>query len=433
MSCSCSSQPCSCNGLEIPQGPRGLPGVPGPAPTLTFTGSALAPGSGVVVTQTGGAGVYNVNLGVAVGATGADGPTGTDGLNAFTTLTSGTFTQPLAGAATASGVITVVDNSWMEVGQWIYIPGAGYYMVTQLNGTTGVRILNPGPLDGYTGGVVGNAPPGTTGLGGVGIGVTPGGRPAGEGPEGPIGQDGEDGTDGVDAELLVVNVAPVAPPAPGRSSVIYTDSATTPTFTQVRVWNGASWVTSANIQGAAGTLIVNTPGDPNVTLPAGPIGTVAIRTDVVSIYTKTGVSTWTLTSSLTPTFTQVATASGGNFGTVPVSTDRVIGFAPFADTHTSPGTYSFDLQYEAALIDADKDITLQWDATNYAEGAVWTWQVTNVDGSPINLALTAARFNKKTGLTVPATIAAGATQVFLLTKSADGLILIMDTFVSVAA
>lgn len=421
MACNCNS-PCDCEELVIPLGPQGFPGEPGITPSLNFTVSTLAAGSQATVNQTGGPASYNVAIGIPRGdtGTGTAGTNGTDGGNAYTTLTAG-FTQPALGSTVT---LSVVTTDWMEPLQWIYIPGGGYYKIFSINSGTTVIVWNPGSVQGFPTGISTNAAVGAT-VGSNGVGVTPGGIPGDVGQVGPIGTPGDDGTD---AELLVVYSNPVSAPAPGRSSVIVTDSATTPTFTVIQTWNGSAWAQTANIQGAAGTQITSTGGDPNATLPAGPIGTYAVRTDVPSIYVKTGASTWSFVVTLTPTFTQVATQSGGDFGTVPVSTRTVIGYAPLTDTHSAPGTYTFDLQYQSIEVDADKDIELDWDDTAYGDNAQWLFSITNTDGAPINITYATSQWSKDTGLTQPATLAASATQIYVCYRSGTRM-LIANTFV----
>lgn len=85
----------------------------------------------------------------ATGAAGTAGTAGATGVNAFTRI--GAFTQPAVNAAATAAVL---NNTWMSVGQVIFIPSGGYYSVTTLNANgTGLTITNLG----YTG----NATPGT--------------------------------------------------------------------------------------------------------------------------------------------------------------------------------------------------------------------------------------------------------------------------------
>ena len=72
------------------------------------------------------------------GLAGINGTNGTNGVSAFTTL-SASFTQPVVGGPVTG--VTVGQNSWMAVGQIIYISQAGYYSVDAIGpGTTGVDL-----------------------------------------------------------------------------------------------------------------------------------------------------------------------------------------------------------------------------------------------------------------------------------------------------
>lgn len=75
----------------------------------------------------------------ATGDAGAAGTDGTDGVNAFTLLNGG-FTMPAEGA----NVVTVVDdNTWMGLGQTLFIQSAGYMEVAALNvNGVGVTLTN---------------------------------------------------------------------------------------------------------------------------------------------------------------------------------------------------------------------------------------------------------------------------------------------------
>jgi cytoskeletal protein CcmA (bactofilin family) len=74
------------------------------------------------------------------GLSGTNGTNGTNGINAFTTLST-TFTQPNVYPTSGYDVtITVAENSWVSVGQGIYIQSAGYYTVNSLAGTTQISV-----------------------------------------------------------------------------------------------------------------------------------------------------------------------------------------------------------------------------------------------------------------------------------------------------
>lgn len=412
---------CNC-AASVPRGPRGFQGPPGATPTITIgTVTALPPGSTPTVTNTGSDleavlnwGVVTGNTG-ATGATGAAGTNGTPGVNAFTSIT-GSYTQPDVGDNVS---VTFLDASWIGVNQIIYIETGGYYL------STGPATGNTKTLTNL--GYPGNAAPGFVVLNPLVLQPVPKVSPGGyRGPDGATGASGV----GVNALVPIVNTIPVTPPVPGQETVIYQNDPTTPTIMRFYYYSSGSWTAGANFVGAAGTQVTTTPGNPNATLPAGPVGTLAFRTDVPSLWLKTGTSTWTLQFNIAPTFQQVATTSAGDFGTVPTSTQRVIGYVTLADTHTTPATtYTFDLAYQSVYVEADVDIELDFDASTYTQGADWTWQIENVDGSPINVTFASSVFDKKTGLSLPTTLAAGAVQTFILRRT-KAKILIVDTFVN---
>lgn len=74
-----------------------------------------------------------------VNVPGTAGNNGTDGINAYT-LTTASFTVPAGASGTVT--ISVVNNSWMAVGQNVFIEGAGMYQVTTLIGTNQVVITH---------------------------------------------------------------------------------------------------------------------------------------------------------------------------------------------------------------------------------------------------------------------------------------------------
>ena len=135
----------------------------------------------------------------------------------------------------------------------------------------------------------------------------------------------------------------------------------------------------------------------------------------LEVYYKVAGS-WTNPFTLAATFTQVATNSGGDMGPVPVRTPSVVGFDPLVVAHTTPGTYTLDLQYQGFVIEADKDIELAWDNTSFSYHGVWEVQIENVDASPIDITIAAAAWaeNASLALSFPISLAAGAIQVFVL-------------------
>jgi hypothetical protein len=69
------------------------------------------------------------------GLSGTNGTNGTNGVNAYTTTTA-SYTQP---AVDASVDISVSNNSWIAVGQYVFIQAAGYYLVNSLSSTTSIN------------------------------------------------------------------------------------------------------------------------------------------------------------------------------------------------------------------------------------------------------------------------------------------------------
>lgn len=120
------------------------------------------------------------------GQEGADGSNGANGSPAFTTL-DGSFLMPDEGDTV---VVDVLDNTWIVVGQILYIQSAGFLVASAVNANgTGLTLLNP--ADAVNGIYPDNATPG------VSIPdqskVSPGGV---QGPEGAPGAPGTPGTAG---------------------------------------------------------------------------------------------------------------------------------------------------------------------------------------------------------------------------------------------
>ena len=429
--CDCSTAPCSCETLTIRRGVQGRQGLPGVPPTLNFSVTPLPAGSTPTVSQSGGPATYDVAIGLPAGAPGAPGvaTNGVDGVNAFVPTLTTFFVPAIGGAATLLQVFPFSLGLFTAPGQPVYLEGAGTFMVDHIVGTSEVWLINPGPLQWpelTVAGYPGNAIAGTSVL--PGSKLSPGGR---SGSAGAAGATGGAGAAGASASIPVVNTVPVVAPSPGQGTIIYTDSSTTPTFTQLYTWNGAAWVQSGNIQGAPGTLIVSTGGDPNSTQPAGPVGMMAIRTDILGIYTKTAPGVWGAPIPLTPTFAQVATQSSNSFGATAVYTQGIIGFEQTIVAHSSPGVYTYDLSKQSIRVTATADIELDWSDASYNKYGRWQFELVNTSGAPIAVTYTAATWLKATGLTLPSTLAAGAVQMFTLVQSKDGPV-IENTYVVVA-
>jgi len=129
------------------------------------------------------------------GNTGATGNTGNAGKNAYTVTTT-TFTVPTAGT---TNPVEFNNNDCFEVGQYIFIEGAGIYLVDS-TATPGFNVLNTG--------ATGNAPRFTV----VAIGAMAG--PAGpQGTTGPTGDTGPQGPTG--------DTGPTGPTGPSAYTTTY--------------------------------------------------------------------------------------------------------------------------------------------------------------------------------------------------------------------
>lgn len=186
------------SGPTGPTGPAGIQGVTGPAGQASNTGATGAQGA------TGPTGPQGV-VGPASTVTGPTGNVGPQGVNAFTHYIA-SFTQPLTNN---SVTVSVFNNSWITVGQVLFVggtPAGGYYLVSSTSGANVVTLINlgyPGNAAPFTtvGGVLlGDvSPAGLIGpQGGTGFtGVTgPSGYTGATGAQGPQGNDGPQGPTG---------------------------------------------------------------------------------------------------------------------------------------------------------------------------------------------------------------------------------------------
>ena len=87
-----------------------------------------------------------VNIPGPPGADGGAGTPGTDGINAFTIVAAPGFTVPAVGANVA---VPVANNSWMSIGQNVFIEGPANFQVVSKTGTTSATLK----FLGYTGDV----------------------------------------------------------------------------------------------------------------------------------------------------------------------------------------------------------------------------------------------------------------------------------------
>ena len=404
MSCGCSSSPCGCNTPNIPRGPRGFQGPAGPAPIFEEVNVTPGPAAGNV---TGTSPNLTLNLTIPPGTPGTPGAPGTPGPAGqapFAALTL-PFTQPAV-----NGQVDVYGAAgafqWAAQDAPVYIQNGGdYKVIASFPPYSSVKVENLGGANNALPSAV-VAPSGSQAQ------VTPSGR---KGTAGTTGAAGAPGAPGLPGVIEVVNTIPVAAPAPNKTFVIYTDSTFSPTVITGYSWNGVSWVATANLTPAAGSQIFSTVGAPGS--GTGNNGDWAFDSTSLDVYYKVAGS-WTNPFTLAATFTQVANNSGGDMGPVPVRTPSIVGFDPLVVAHTTPGTYTLDLQYQGFVIEADKDIGLAWDNTSFNYHGVWEVQIENVDASPIDITIAAAAWaeNASLALSFPISLAAGDIQVFVLRK-----------------
>jgi hypothetical protein len=194
-----------------------------------------------------------------------------------------------------------------------------------------------------------------------------------------------------------VTTIPVAAPAEGGEIVLYYDNALTPTVVAFYAWDGAAWNASPSLIGPEGTLWQTSAGDPNATLPSGPIGTFVLRTDVLSIYQRVSASVWSLLGSLTPTFDQVWTASSG-------TTTRPQYYSADTSVHSVAGTFTINLQRVLTVIDVQANITLDYTTlSNYGE---WWVEMENSTAGALTVGYAATKWEKATGTTTLVSLAA---------------------------
>jgi len=390
--CASNCGNCSTCAPDVRPGRRGPQGIPGLPNTLSFSITALDPGDTPTASVTGVSPNQHLAIGFPLavpGATGATGPAGTAATNLFTNLVS--FTVP---ALNSSTIATVGNTSWMVEDAWLYINGAGYFLIVDVPTATTVQLANPGSVLGWPAGIPGQAAATTV----VASDATQT-QVIHAAVPGIPGAAGAAGTPGATPVLFVdaVTTIPVAAPAAGGEIVLYYDNALTPTIVAFYAWDGTAWNASPNLIGPDGTIWQTTNGDPNSTLPSGPIGTFVLRTDVLSIYQRTSVSVWTLVGSLTPTFDQVWTASNG-------LTTRPQYYTPETETHSVAGVFTIDLTKGWTVVDVQAAIELDYTAlSNYGE---WWLELSNSTGSSKAVTYTTSKWEKNTGATAVTSLAA---------------------------
>lgn len=394
MSCACSGS-CSCD-ASIPVGPRGLPGASGPANEITASVTPLPAGDAPTVVVSGVPPIQHLEFGIPAAASpvfdttvpvvtlpagdsataaidntdplapilslqipqGAD---GADGETPFTALAAA-FVQPAAGSTVT---VTGADVSWMTLDSWIYIQGGGHYVVASNPlSATQIIVRNPGAADlSPFGWSAPNIPTNTA----AAATITSTGFDNQIQPSGPPGVAGQNGDAGPAAQIVVQYTVPVSPPVSDEfNTVLYFNAAppSIPTIGRFYSWNGASWDGGPNFVAAGGTTTYFGAADPNVTPPAG-----AKLLDLYIQFVANNAVYWQLT----------APSTWSTIGTV-----SLLGTATVQESHTSPGTITLDAENFSYLIEADKDIDIDFDQTNYDGQGMWTIVIFNVDAAPID-------------------------------------------------
>jgi len=368
-------------------------------------------------------GVYSLIIGFPLavpGAQGAQGLPGTPATNLFTTLTA--FTVPSLDTSTTA---IVGDTSWMTIGGWLYIRGAGYFRIANIFTGTTVLLANPGASSGYppdpatpTISIIPNqAAVGTVVASDATVNQVI--HAAAPGVPGVTGAPGTPGPSAPPNEIVIVTTPPVGAPAAGRELQVYTDSLSAPSTVELYAWDGSSWSASPSLIGPAGTVITTTNTDPTSSPPSGPVGTIIIRTDVAGIYVKTSGSTATLLVSLTPTFNQVWSQSSGAMA-------NAIYYTPLTYTHVSDASpYVIDLTRKLTVVDLQDNIELDYGTlTVYAE---WIIEMDNTTGGSLNVDFASGKWEENSSLAISAPIALGAgDRLILKYTSSKGLLLITD-------
>ena len=180
-----------------PQGQQGSPGVTGATGPTGPQGSQGIQGSPGVTGATGPQGNPGVTGAIGPqGSPGVTGVTGTPGINAYST-TEG-FTQPNIGVAIP---IQVPSGQWMQIGQYVFIPSAGYYTIASGSVPTfSIQNLGYSGVNIPVGSIVSPAfvsPGGVAGVTGVTGPTGPQGSPGVTGVTGPTGPQGNQGSPGV--------------------------------------------------------------------------------------------------------------------------------------------------------------------------------------------------------------------------------------------
>jgi len=372
-------------------------GLPGAATFAVGTVTGLPAGSPPTVTNVGTPLATILDFGIPAGAN------GTNGINAFTTLTN-SYVQPTPVGLTT---ITVGSTDWMVVGQWLYVATGGWYTVNTIFSPTTVSIQNNGTIGNAAAGVIINAGGGINAAGPLG----PPGPPGGAGGAGhtPIWFSGtgspSSGT-GVDGDVYLQQVNG------GRW--------------QIYVKVGGFWAALAfgQITSSRQLFVSTTNPDPNTMGLTGvntnDYGWTAIGSTIT--YWVFNGTTWiagfTFTTGGgggggTDTFTTVAANSvAGAFGQLTGSynwmLERTMFLSPVTVTHnTIWGTVQFDLRRPKTILNLNADVVLNH--TTLGGDGEWVFEIVNTSATTRSIVYSSGVWTVLPGVAQPDTITPGDT------------------------
>ena len=127
-------------------------GIPSSPTFAVGTVTGLSAGATPTITNVGSNGNISLNFGIPTGAT------GTLGASAFTTTTV-SFTQSVISSTVS---VSVVNTSWMVVGQILFVATAGFYQVSSITDSTTVILNNLGYPGSAIAGTIITSPNGIT-------------------------------------------------------------------------------------------------------------------------------------------------------------------------------------------------------------------------------------------------------------------------------
>lgn len=436
----CSSSSCGgCDSIKLQRGQRGNPGPQGAAATITIgTVTAVAFDDPPTVTNVGttGAAIFDFEI-----------PAGEDGGNAYTTLKA-SFVMPAANGSTPV-TVSVNDNSWMVVGQIVFVKEAGFMQVFSTTGTDSCVLVNL--ANAGTGTYASNASPAAV-IAADG-GVSPGGL---QGIQGAAGAGGTAATIAVGTTTTLSAGSPATVANVGSSSAatfnfgipagVAGTNGHTPELTVLNTgpgsggvngdwWiqqvNGGKWQVYSKSGGSwsaqlYGVLTANRMLGYSTTDPVpNPLGLAANAGDqwwtqigsIVTLWVYNG-TTWAVAVSFTAggggggsdtLTTVIANSTGQLSGPLAANWERAILYVPRSIVTVSPGaTTVFDLNYQYQSLSLLHDPqTLDYSALSSTRDTEWVFTLKNNTAGQVNLAYTAGKWTKSPGVTQPVILNAG--------------------------